>query len=82
MVIPQCSVLDPMVLMEFLPWGRTRLPKNICSLSKIETSAWCAAPPPPSAGVGKPSMDSECASGCTWSTAQATARLRDSQPPE
>ena len=28
-----------------------------------------------SAGVGKPSMDSECASGCTWSTARATARL-------
>ena len=28
-----------------------------------------------SAGVGKPGMDSECASGCTWSTAQATARL-------
>ena len=24
-------------------------------------------------------MDSECASGCTWSTARATARL---QPPE
>ena len=33
-----------------------------------------------SAGVGKSSMDSECASGCTWSTARATARLRDSQP--
>ena len=33
-----------------------------------------------SAGVGKPSMDFECASGCTWSTAQATARLRDSRP--
>ena len=31
-------------------------------------------PPPP------PHMDSECASGCTWSTAQATARLRDSRP--
>ena len=28
-----------------------------------------------SAGVGKPCMDSECASGCTWSTARATARL-------
>ena len=28
--------------------------------------------PPPS------SMDSECASGCTWSTARATARLWDS----
>ena len=25
-------------------------------------------------------MDSECASGCTWSTARATARLRDSRP--
>ena len=33
-----------------------------------------------SAGVGKPSMDSECASGCTWSTARAAARLRDSRP--
>ena len=33
-----------------------------------------------SAGVGKPSMDSECASECTWSTARATARLRDSRP--
>ena len=33
-----------------------------------------------SAGVGKPSMDLECASGCTWSTARATARLRDSRP--
>ena len=32
-----------------------------------------------SAGVGKPSMVSECASGCTWSTARATAYLRDSQ---
>ena len=30
-----------------------------------------------SVGVGKPSMDSECASGCT--TAWATARLRESQ---
>ena len=35
-------------------------------------------PPPPSGGIGKPSMDSECASGCTWSTARAAARLRDS----
>ena len=35
-----------------------------------------------SAGFGKPSMDSECASGCTWSMARATARLRDSRPPE
>ena len=33
-----------------------------------------------SAGVGKPRMDSECASGCTWSTARETARLRDSRP--
>ena len=33
-----------------------------------------------SAGVSKPSMDSECASGCTWSTARETARLRDSRP--
>ena len=32
-----------------------------------------------SAGVGKPSMDSECASGCAWSTARATARLWDSR---
>ena len=32
-----------------------------------------------SAGVGKPGMDSECASGCTWSTAWAAARLRDSR---
>ena len=29
-----------------------------------------------------PRMDLECASGCTWSTARATARLRDSRPPE
>ena len=29
-----------------------------------------------------PRMDSEGASGCTWSTARATARLRDSRPPE
>ena len=28
-----------------------------------------------------PRMDSECASGCTWSTARATARLRDGRPP-
>ena len=27
-----------------------------------------------------PRMDSECASGCTWSTAQATAPLWDSRP--
>ena len=27
-----------------------------------------------------PHMDSECASGCTWSMALATARLRDSRP--
>ena len=47
-----------------------------------------APPPPPaqgsphvSAGVGKP-PHSECASGCPWSTARATARLRDSRPPE
>ena len=33
-----------------------------------------------SAGVGKPSMDSECVSGCTWSTARVIARLRDSRP--
>ena len=33
-----------------------------------------------SAGVSKASMDSECASGCTWSTARAPARLRDSRP--
>ena len=29
-----------------------------------------------------PRMDSERASGCPWSTARATARLRDSPPPE
>ena len=29
-----------------------------------------------------PRMDSECASGCTWSPARATARLWDGQPPE
>ena len=29
-----------------------------------------------------PRMDSEGASGCTWSTARATARLQDSRPPE
>ena len=34
-----------------------------------------------SAGVSKLGMDSECASGCTWSTARAPARLRDSRPP-
>ena len=33
-----------------------------------------------SAGVDKPSMNSECASGCTWPTARATARLWDSRP--
>ena len=27
-----------------------------------------------------PRMDSDCASGCTWSMAQATARLRDGRP--
>ena len=27
-----------------------------------------------------PPMDSECASGYTWSTARATARLQDSRP--
>ena len=27
-----------------------------------------------------PRMDSECASGCTWSTARATARLWDGRP--
>ena len=29
-----------------------------------------------------PRMDLEGASGCTWSTARATARLQDSRPPE
>ena len=29
-----------------------------------------------------PCTDSECASGCTWSTARATARLWDGRPPE
>ena len=29
-----------------------------------------------------PRMDSEGASGCPWSTARATARLRDGRPPE
>ena len=29
-----------------------------------------------------PRMDSECASGCPWSRARATARLRDGRPPE
>ena len=46
-------------------------------------SEHCLTPPPPQ--VGKPSMASECASGCTWSTARAAARLwdgrlRSSQP--
>ena len=35
-------------------------------------------PPPP---FPFPRMDLECASGCTWSTARATARLRDGRPP-
>ena len=39
-------------------------------------------PPPPSAAVCKPRMDSKCACGCTWSKARATARLWDSRPPE
>ena len=44
-------------------------------------------PPPPSAHKSvlesaNPRMDSECASGCPWSMARATARLRDSPPPE
>ena len=34
------------------------------------------SPPPP------PILDLECASGCTWSMARATARLRDGRPPE
>ena len=29
-----------------------------------------------------PRMDSDCASGCPWSTARATARLWDGRPPE
>ena len=32
------------------------------------------------AGVGKRGMDSECGSGCPWSTAQVTAHLWDSRP--
>ena len=32
--------------------------------------------------LANPRMDSECASGCTWSTARATALLRDGQSPE
>ena len=32
--------------------------------------------------LANPRMDSECASGCTWSTARATAHLWDSRPLE
>ena len=60
--------------------------KNHCGCSKpLSGKLSCRCTPQRaqvSAGVGKPSMDSECASGCTWSTARATARLRDSRPPE
>ena len=43
------------------------------------TSRGRSSPPSPvSAGVGKPGMDSEWASGCTGSTARAT----DGRPPE
>ena len=37
-------------------------------------------PPPHFFQVSEPSMDLECASGCTWSTARAPARLWDSRP--
>ena len=40
--------------------------------------------PPPVKSVlesANPRMDSDCASACPWSTARATARLRDGRPP-
>ena len=44
-------------------------------------------PPPPPAHKSvlesaNPPLDSEGASGCTWSTARATERLWDGRPPE
>ena len=62
------------------------------SMKVPSLSGWGCCPPsrefiPGTVGPGAPptpppSMDSERASGCTWSTARATARLRDSRPPE
>ena len=53
----------------------------ICALAV--PNSWCHPPPPPAPlESANPRMDSECASGCTWSTARATARLRDGRPPE
>ena len=46
-----------------------------CASSECPPVLWTHTPPPPGAGVGKPCVDTECASGCTWSTARAAARL-------
>ena len=54
---------------------------NCCSLDR-GVGRMQVSPPPPPTQTGKPRMDSECASGCPWSTARATARLQDSRPPE
>ena len=57
-----------------------KMGKNHCGCQKpLSGKLSCRCTPQcaqVSAGVGKPSMDSECASGCTWSTARATACLR------
>ena len=65
--------------------GVGQRPKKVC-VPKIGP-----LPPPPPLNVSPtpnlmhpppPRTDSECASGCTWSTARATARLRDGRPSE
>ena len=59
--------------------------KNVVVRSPLSGKLSCRCTPqhaPVSAGVSKPSMDVECASGCPWSTARATTPSLGQPTPE
>ena len=53
----------------------------VCVGGGVRRKSQAAIPPPPPPQPTPMSMDSECASGCTWSMARAAARLWDGGPP-
>ena len=77
MYLKMASNFGPLYSMHFFP------KETILDVGRgVGMAGVCQGPMYPPPQWANPRMDSECASGCTWSMAQATARLWDGRPPE